>query len=350
MTLEPKVLKLISVVLRSKVFKIAVSAGLILWLILKLDLRATSKAFSTLSMSYFVLALVTFAASLLLGNIQWLILLRIQGIRIGFWKTLSFYFVGAFFNNFLPANIGGDVIRIYDVYKQSNPAHSSIAATVTDRLFGMLGLAFLAVPAGLAIIGGKASAGIHGKLEEITVITILAFVIIIGLAISVILSRRIAAHFERLLRPILIGGLREKIRTTYESFHLYSKRSGSLVLVVAVAILVQILRTLVHYEISEAMGLGIHWLYFFVFIPLIALFIALPISIGGLGVREGLTIFFFCNAIPGLERESVFTMGLLAYFVGIIVSLIGGVIYFLRVLRGQSLGRVSRERREDVRD
>lgn len=342
-------MQIASRILRSTLFKIAVSSSLIIWLILKLDLKATSRAFHGLDMGYFTLALLTFTASLVLGNIQWLILLRIQGIRLGFRKSLSFYFVGAFFNNFLPANIGGDVIRIYDVYEYSNLAHSSIAATVTDRLFGMLGLAFLAVPAGLAVVGGKAGAGIEGRLERITTLTVLAFVLIIGLAISVMLCRKFAALFEGLLRPVLMGTLRDKLRTTYESFHLYSKRSGSLVLVAMVAILVQMLRTLVHYQISEAMGLGIHWLYFFLFIPLIALFIALPISIGGLGIRESLTIFFFCNAVVGLERESVFTMGLLAYFVGIIVSLIGGVIYWLRILRGGSQEKISREGREDAR-
>lgn len=228
------------------------------------------------------------------------------------------------------------MIRIYDVYRESNLAHSSIAATVTDRLFGMLGLAFLAIPAGLAVIGGKAPSAIEGRFREITLLTIVIFGLIIGLALAVMLSRKVAAPFERLLRPILVGSLKERLKTTYESFHLYSKRSGSLVLVTAIAIVVQILRTLVHYQISEAMGLGIHWLYFFLFVPLIALFIALPISIGGLGVREGLTIFFFCNAIEGLEKESVFTMGLLAYLVGVIVSLAGGVIYLLRGFKTKS--------------
>ena len=64
--------------------------------------------------------------------------------------------------------------------------------------------------------------------------------------------------------------------------------------------------------------------------PVIAIFIALPISIGGLGVREGLGIYLFRKAVPAVTSEQAFMMGLLAYLVGVVVSLAGGVIYLTR--------------------
>jgi hypothetical protein len=97
---------------------------------------------------------------------------------------------------------------------------------------------------------------------------------------------------------------------------------------------------MVHFEVSEAMGLEIPLIYFFLFVPVIAIFIALPISIGGLGVREGLGIFFFCRAVPGLDSEQAFTMGFLAYVVGVVVSLAGGLIY---MSRGLAPGQIEEE-------
>jgi hypothetical protein len=97
-----------------------------------------------------------------------------------------------------------------------------------------------------------------------------------------------------------------------------------------IAMVVQVLRVLVHYEVSLALGLEIPVIYFFLFIPVIAIFIALPISIGGLGIREGLGVILFCGVIQGLTKEQAFSMELLAGIVGVLVSLIGGVIYLRR--------------------
>ncbi len=330
----------LSKIVRTRYFRILVSAALIVILISRLDLGRTAEAFRNLSLGFLLLALLTFAASLVLGNFQWTLLLRLQGIRLSFRKSLSFYFVGAFFNNFLPANIGGDVVRIYDVYQESQRANASIAATVTDRLFGMIALALLAVPAGIVVASRAEKLGLQRDFGRMSLLIVLAFIGILGLAAAVIFSRRLARFIDRILGPLLFGGLRERFKRVYESFQVYASKSRNLGAVLVVAMGVQVLRVIVHYEISKAMGLSIQAMYFFLFIPVIAIFIALPISIGGLGVREGLEIFFFCRAVNGLGREQAFTMGLLAYIVGIVVSLVGGVIYFSRNSRPQSIEQI----------
>ena len=137
----------------------------------------------------------------------------------------------------------------------------------------------------------------------------------------------------------MIRGLHDRFKRIYEAFHLYSRAGRTLLAVLAVSLVVQALRTVVHYEIAKAMGLDIPVIYFFLFVPVIAIFIALPISIGGLGVREGLGIFFFCKAVPGLTSEQAFMMGFLAYVVGVAVSLAGGAIYLARGLAPAQIER-----------
>lgn len=320
--------------------RIGISAGLIILLLTRLDLSRTASALISVRWDFLVASLVTFAASLVLGNVQWVMLLSLQRIHLTFRKTLSFYFVGAFFNNFLPANIGGDIVRVYDVYKESGLPDQTIAATVTDRLFGMVALGLLAMPAGLYVAFRYEALGLERAFGMWSLVIVLAFIAILGLTTAVIFSRRLARALERLVRPLLIKGTRERFRRVYESFHMYRSTTRNLPVILAVAIVVQALRVLVHYEISEAMGLAIPAIYFFLFVPVIAIFIALPISIGGLGVREGLGIFFFCRAVEGLGSEQAFTMGFLAYVVGVVVSLAGGVIY---LARGLSPGQIEKE-------
>jgi uncharacterized protein (TIRG00374 family) len=282
--------------------------------------------------NWILLALVTFAASLVIGNLQWMLLLGLQGIRIPFRRLLSFYFVGAFFNNFLPANIGGDVVRIYDVYRDSAKPDGAIAATVTDRLVGMMTLAVLALPAGLYAALRYGELGLERSFGLASMVIVLAFVVILVLAFLVLFSRRLARALRTVIRPFLIRGLHDRVRRIYDSFYAYSRSGGVLAKVLMISLVVQALRTIVHYEVSRAMGLPIPAIYFFLFVPVIAIFIALPISIGGLGVREGLGIYLFRKAVPVVTSEQAFTMGLLAYLVGVVVSLAGGVIYLARGL------------------
>ncbi|MFZ1947346.1 MAG: lysylphosphatidylglycerol synthase transmembrane domain-containing protein [bacterium] len=316
------------------------SAGLITLLLAKLDVGKAMEAAAGVRWDWMLLALATFAASLVLGNVQWVLLLRIQGIDLGFRRSLSFYFVGAFFNNFLPANIGGDVVRIYDVYKDSGKPDQAIAATVTDRLVGMITLAVLAVPAGLYAAARYDRLGLEKNFGLASLAIVAGFAVILTLAFSVVFSRRLARLVGAVLRPFLIRGLGDRLKRIYESFYLYSSKGRRLLLVLVVSLVVQALRTLVHYQVSEAMGLGIPAIYFFLFVPVIAIFIALPISIGGLGVREGLGIYLFRKAVPAVTPEQAFAMGLLAYLVGLVVSLAGGVIY---LARGPKPGRIEKE-------
>jgi hypothetical protein len=320
--------------------RILISAGIIALLLTRLDLRQAADALAGVRWDLFILAMMTFAGSLVLGTCQWMILLKVQDIGLGFRKSLSFYFVGAFFNNFLPANIGGDIVRVYDVYGESGRSGAAIAATVTDRLFGMVALALLAIPAGVYAALRYRELGLERSFGMWSLAIVLAFAGILGLTTVLIYSRRLSVALARVARPVLFGSLRDRFKKIYESFHVYRHRPGSLAAVLAVALGVQTLRVLVHFEISEAMGLDIPLLYFFLFVPVIAIFIAMPISIGGLGIREGLGVVFYTRAVPGLVDEQAFALGLLAYVVGILVSLGGGVVY---LTRGPSARRIEQE-------
>jgi uncharacterized protein (TIRG00374 family) len=323
-------LQSLSRVVRQRYFRICVSLALIAVLLVRMDLARTAGILGSVRADYFGLALITFAASLVLGSVQWRKLLAVQDIRLSLGKAVSFYYVGAFFNVILPSNIGGDVVRVYDVYKDSGKSDETIAATVTDRMLGLVGLGLLAMPAGVYIASSRGTLGPENGFGTTSILMVLAFVMLLVFAFLVLMNRGLARNMARLLRPLFIGGTRERARSIYESFYQYRNNMGALMGALGIAMVVQVLRVLVHYEVSLALGLEIPPIYFFLFIPVIAIFIALPISIGGLGIREGLGVVLFCGVVKGLTREQAFSMELLAGIVGVLVSLIGGVIYLRR--------------------
>ncbi|MCL2282784.1 MAG: flippase-like domain-containing protein, partial [Fibromonadales bacterium] len=85
------------------------------------------------------------------GCLQWKLLLAKQNITMTYVNLLRFYFVGSFFNNFMPGNVGGDLKKIYDINRNSKETvGAAISATVLDRLCGLYVLCGFAFAVGVA--------------------------------------------------------------------------------------------------------------------------------------------------------------------------------------------------------
>ena len=89
-----------------------ISMILTVFILTKVD---RGKAWSILSHSdfkFFLLVFLLHSFSFLLSSYKWLILLREQNISRKLADLWMIYYIGFFFNNFLPTSVGGDVVRI----------------------------------------------------------------------------------------------------------------------------------------------------------------------------------------------------------------------------------------------
>src|SRR5262249_58587733 len=91
----------------------------------------------------------------------------------------------------------------------------------------------------------------------------------------------------------------------------------------------QVMRIGVHILFARALGLRVEPAYFFLFVPLLAVIVSLPISLNGIGVREGAGILLF--GMVGLDRASAFALQFGPYLVAVGVSPIGGMVFFARI-------------------
>jgi glycosyltransferase 2 family protein len=112
--------------------------------------------------------------------------------------------------------------------------------------------------------------------------------------------------------------------------------------VFAASTMVQVSRIYVHYVVGLALGVQISVAYYFLFVPVLAALISLPISLNGIGVREGAAVVLFQMA--GLTREQSFAIPFLTYVIAVLISLLGGLIFVSRTPR-RALGRKLEERR-----
>lgn len=285
--------------------------------------------------SYLGAAALLFVFSNLVGSWLWARLLRAQGVQIPYQKAAAYYFVGLFFNNFLPSNIGGDIARISDASKYAKNVSSVFSATLMDRLIGVVAIALLAVIASFASLDRFHLYAIYGGI-------VIIFVLSLGLFLSVF-HRGVLKAFEWPFRVLRLRKVEEVIGRLLDDLHGFRNQTAALRAAFLASTIVQISRIYVHYLVGVSLGVRLEAGYYFLFVPVLAALVSLPISMNGLGIREGASVVLFQMA--GLTREQAFTIPFVTYLMSVFISLLGGFIFVTRSPR-RALARKLEARRE----
>ena len=245
---------------------------------------------------------------------KWQLLLAAQGLAVPIRALFSSYLIGLFFNNFLPSNIGGDVLRVHDVAKRTGQGSAVAASVIAERLLAGLALALTAVVALLF------SAEYTAQVGPSVALAFLIFVALIGLAISPAvrhwLERVLPAGRAQVLARIA-GQMGETLR-----------QRNAVLAVLALSFAFQATVVLVAWTGFAAIGEPVSLAACFVFIPIISAVQLVPVSLNGLGVREGAYVIFFGSI--GVGELNAAAASLLFGLLVAGVSLAGGVLFAAR--------------------
>lgn len=305
----------------TRTLKPAVSLGLIALLLHRITPERLAPHLRGIDPALMAAAVVVFFVSSLFGSLQWHVLLRAGGVDLPFMRTYKLYFMGLFFNNFLPANVGGDAYKIFDVVRGGNDPHKVLAITLLDRVFGIAGLCLVAAAASFVLLPG-------GSVRNDALYAAL-FVSIVSGVLLVAFNRRVSRAVRRLSGRVRFWKLGERMEMVLG--HMGSLRKFRLLFakIAVITLIVQSLRIVTHIIVGMALGIAmtkLNYLQFFVFVPLLGLVMILPISINGLGVRESAGTDLFTGV--GMGEEQAVLMIFMTYVVQVAVSLLGG-LYFL---------------------
>lgn len=264
-------------------------------------------------------AVLCLFASNFTGCLQWKSLLQKQGVDMNYWHLFKLYFIGLFFNNFMPGNVGGDVKKVYDIRVQGgqDTVGAGLTATFFDRFFGLFFMTLLALGVGFMFF-------VRDPSQRMFVLPSLWCFLGFCVLFAALFSKRIGRVLASIAKKIFPEGIFNRIVRMQDRFQYFRIWSlwGEITVLSAVT---QILRILVHYFCGLALGLDIAVSWYFFYIPLVAIISALPISIGGFGPRELLAQSLFARVgVPHLESVVV---QLLAYLAGLVVSLLGAFFF-----------------------
>jgi uncharacterized protein (TIRG00374 family) len=309
--------------------KIAVSGALMAYLLRKISLPDLAGLVQRMDRTLLLASIAVFFASNVAGWMQWHVLLRASGVALPPGPTFRFYFVGLFFNNFLPANIGGDAVKVYDVSRLGSSVYQVIAVTLLDRVLGVFSLCLLAIVADLFLIA-------RSPMPYALYLGVFFACMIPALGLYFI--RPLGNWLRRSVLQLRVLSLDARMTSVIDHLSPFKGRRPLLARLVAFSIAIQALRVVTHVLVGTALGIQMTpavVAQFFVFIPLLSLAMIPPITINGLGIREGLGIVLFAEA--GIGGTDAFALEFLTYLVSVLVSLVG-VVFFLGRRAGRSQG------------
>ncbi len=319
------------------VLKSGLSLAIVVLLLARLDTQAVWHSVRHANLGWLAAAALVLVLSNLAGSLQWGLLLRAQGLAAPWPKIIASFHIGLFFNNLLPANVGGDLARIHGVSGYSAGLSPVVSATLMDRLIGLFVIAAFGVAA--------APLGMREVHQPFIYASVVLTFVGAGAALLVARSRRVTRWALRPVRALGFTRLAERGERTFASLHALARRGSVIAGVLAIAVVTQVLRLYVHYLVARGLGIRVSQAALWTFVPVLAVVAALPVSLNGLGVREWAATKLLPHA--GLAPEAAFAWQLTTAVVAMAISLSGAALFVRNAMRPARTPAASRESREE---
>jgi uncharacterized protein (TIRG00374 family) len=301
--------------------KIGVSLALLGYLFSTTDLHALEDRVRTADLLDLLAAVFCYSAMLTLAAWRWQLLLAGLGRPAPMRQLTASYLIATFFNNFLPSNIGGDIVRIRDGSRLTGSTTASIAVVGIDRILGfgalylLAGVAFFLAPAPVRGLAGARA-------------VLLGLAALFGTLAYVFFRPGTAGRLMEISRLGTIAWARERFETVQAAVHAYRERVAVIWLAGLASLAVQALAVLYYLAIARALAIPLPAAAAFLMVPLCTLLQALPVSFNGWGLREGLFALYFSQL--GLPRPSALAFSLVGAGLMVLLSLSGAVVWMTR--------------------
>ena len=303
--------------------KISVSLILLVVLFSRIDVARLWETARRASPSWLLVAILIYYVNLVVSAWRWRLLLNAQGVHMPRLQLLQSLLVANFFSNFLPSNIGGDVIRISDTAKPAGSKTLAAAVVLIDRGLGLMGLVFVAA------LGATAAASLHRGAQPI-----LPLWLWMGFLVAAIASAPAVlapAGFGRLLQPLTVfhpEWVGDRIDMITSVLARFRDKPAALVGGFGGALFVQATLIVFYFAVAYALHLNLQLWDLAVIVPLSFVVQLLPVSVGGFGVREATFSLYFAKI--GQPIESALLVSLIPQALIIVCSLVGAAVYVTR--------------------
>lgn len=281
--------------------KISVSSVLLYIVLSKTGPKFVYSTLKNVNPFAFISAIILYLFAQFISTLRWRLFIS-EKMRIK--KLFSIYLIGSFFNNLLPGLIGGDAVKGFYLYKTIGKGSLTFASIFMDRYIGFVTLILIcmfAYPFGYSYIKGS-------PLIWTFPLILLIFIIASILFFNFRLGSKITVLSE-----------------FYSYFNSYREKKWLILKTLLLSLIIQTSGILSVYILALGFGKHIPFTACLIFLPLIIMFSAVPISLSGIGVREGAFVLLF--RLIGIRPDVSTAISLSWFLSGVIVNLLGLVEY-----------------------
>jgi glycosyltransferase 2 family protein len=303
------------------VAKVAVSLALLAYLLATTDLTALYHRLRGADGRLLAAAVALYITIVVLSTWRWRVLLQAQGYEAPLRHLSASYLVANFFNNFLPGNIGGDLVRVRDSSRLTGSTTASVAVVAIDRILGFSALYLLAVIA--YVTGPERLRRMSGVVPALLLLTVI-FSLLAYIYFRPGTARKIMAA-TGLNR---VHWLQEPFDVVQAAVDVYRAQLGAISLAFTTSVALQALVVCYFWAAAHALRIPLTIASCFLVVPLCILAQALPISFNGWGIRESVFVLYFGQL--GVPRDSTLAFSLAGAGLMVVLSLVGVVVWTSR--------------------
>jgi hypothetical protein len=264
--------------------------------------------------------LLAAAAVAFLGRIfaafRWYILLRGRNAHVTFYRVLNIVLISSFFGMLLPGAIGVELLRVYGMSKATADTALALSSVLVERLLAILVLTLFSI-GGLYLVTVELPAQLY--------LAVWTWLLLLLLMIVLLLHSLPRTLIDKLLERPLLSRVRPPFTKLVRALDDYRAQPKLLMISLLAALLAALFRIVPTVLIARSLDINISIVYFAIFLPIVHLVVQIPISLGGLGVRE--TGFVFFMGLIGVSSENAFTLSIVVYALTLATALPGAWLY-----------------------
>jgi glycosyltransferase 2 family protein len=305
--------------------QVAIGVGALALVVMKADARGLADALKNTRVIYLPIAVAgSFAVTWLMAY-RWGTILAAKGFRFRTARLFIYYLIGIFFTSFVPGGgVSGDIARLIYVDREVRDKARVLSTLVYERLIGVFTL---------LLIGLVATVITRSHVQTDPMIYVSEAVLaILFAAIVILMSGYVSSRLARVIRTIgqrfKVVRIAEAAARTLEAVTELRSDWKLLMRTAMISVLIRIVWTFGCYVVVRAMGLALDLFTLFAFISLVDLVRLMPISVGGLGVREWAVVVLFASV--GITRDQALAFSILAFAPIYLNAIAGGIVYVFR--------------------
>lgn len=298
------------------ILKLLVTISLFGWIFSQVNFYKLANSLANTQLSYFILAIIAHALAFLLFSVRWWHLYKTQDNSSRYKDTFKSYYLGLFFNNFLPTGIGGDVIRILRLRKFGYTTHLLVSSSLMDRILGLISILMM----GLVALTITPSFVLHPN----TKLCIYIIAILAPFGLLFLFSDYMPKLTRFAVQRFHNGKLTDFLSNVISTLHEYRHARPRVLFALILSILAQYFIIISYVLIGFSLNINLPISVFFIIIPIVFLATSLPISIGGLGVRESVIVSLF--TLFNIDTQAAIALSILYFIIILVISLPGGLV------------------------